>query len=171
MTETMAEQYKDYPTYTLPSGTVVYLKGVSPFLLQAIMSNSNGKPQPPFIEVEIARKKKSQPNYNDPDYKAALELWESEKSVKIVRLLTTKAILGSVEDYVSDESKMAEYQEMASLVWDIDYSDDDLKYTWLADELANPDDFEAFQEAVQQLTMPTEDAVAESSKSSDSDSE
>lgn len=160
---------KVYPTYSLPSGIEVKLKGISPFLLQAIMFNDRGKPKPPMHEIKIAGKRKMVPNEADEKYLKDADNWEVEKNQKIVKLLTTKSVVGDVSDYLPN-TKVQEYRDLCDMIFDGEYTETDMTYIWLSDELDTIELFSDFQEAVQQLTMPTSEAVDESSKSPESTS-
>lgn len=150
------------PTFTLPSGVELKLKPIPPFIFMAVLSNAKDKPAVPYHEVRIAGKIKSEPNYYDENYLKAVEDYEQQRNMKVMRLLFTEGVVGAVEDYIKDKDKIKDIKRLVESVYGEDYSDDDYKYIWLSTELPDDTVAEQFQDAVQQLSSPTEDAIEDS---------
>lgn len=154
------------PTYAFPSGTVVNLKPVPPFLIHAVAASTKGAPKPPLIEVKIAGKLTREENRNDSNYLAALSDFESDRNLRTMQLLFNRGVEGTITDYYPDNSPIfLEIESLTETIYGPDYTLDQLKYTWLSSELIDSDVAEDFQNAIQELTIPSESAI-EDSKSS-----
>lgn len=158
------------PTYQLSEDLVVALKPVPPFMLYSVSASEVGKPEVPYHEVKIAGKIKVEPNYADKGYRKALEDYEQAKQLRVLRYLFSAGVKGIVEDYISDSDMLEEIYDSTRFIFGENYTKQDLKYIWLNMYLDTEEKIEQFQEAIESLSIATENGKRESSKSSDSDS-
>lgn len=152
---------KEQPTYTLSDGTKLKLAPVPPFLIHSILANNEDAPQIPTVEYERRGKKVYEQNPDDETYKKRKEEYDNQKNFKLLLLLFTEGIVGSVEDYIKDKSQIESIRDITSLVFGNDYNSRHFKYTWLTSQL-NEDEIEELQEAIQSLSTPTQESQEDS---------
>ena len=149
------------PTYTFSDGTTIILKPIPPLLINMVNSSTKGKPKPPKIEVEYANGRKVlEDNASDPTYLESLEQWNQEKQLRLLKLIYTSGVEGDFYDIAGvDEMLLVEHLVMEN--YD-NPTNEDYKYVYIAGKLLSSDQIEAFQNAVLQLTVPTQDAIQDS---------
>lgn len=149
------------PEYTFSDGTSIELKPIPPLLINMVNSSTKGKPKPPKVEVEYANGRKVlEDNAIDPAYLEALDQWNQEKQLRLLKLIYTQGVSGSFYD-IAGVDEMLFVEQLVSENYD-NPTDEDLKYVYIAGKLLSSDQIEAFQNAVLQLTVPTQDAIEDS---------
>ena len=149
------------PTYTFSDGTSVELKPIPPLLINMVNSSTKGKPRPPKIEVEYANGRKVlEDNPNDPTYLEQLDQWNQDKQLRLLKLIYVQGVAGSFYDLAGvDDMMIVEHLTVENFD---NPTDEDYKYVYIAGKLLSSDHIEAFQNAVLQLTVPTQDAIEDS---------
>lgn len=149
------------PTYTFSDGSTIILKPIPPLLINMVNSSTKGKPKPPKIEVEYANGRRVlEDNASDPTYLESLEQWNQEKQLRLLKLIYTSGVEGDFYDIAGvDEMLLVEHLVMEN--YD-NPTNEDYKYVYIAGKLLSSDQIEAFQNAVLQLTVPTQDAIQDS---------
>ncbi len=111
-----------------------------------------GKPSVPHIEVTILGKhKEMQENRNDPNYLAALQDWESQQQLRMMRYVFDVGVNGEPpQEFVNEQ---LDYFPEATRV--------DLKYLWIASRVPDSD-LQAFSEAIVGRTIATSKGLEES---------
>lgn len=153
------------PTYDLPSGKTITLKPIPPFLIHAVVSNNHNAPKPPVVTFERKGKKVYEENPDDPKYLERLEKFEEEKNLRLLQLIFTEGIVESV-DSVLEGSELENVVDLTQMVFGNEYTQRQLKYIWITTELPNESDLTDLQEAIQSLSMPTDESIEESKSSS-----
>lgn len=79
--------------YVTKGGYELTLRKVPYLVLERLLNDKSGRPKPPIVEVRIAGKHMSrEADPNDPDYKKALEEWETEYKFRIFRYLFSEGV-------------------------------------------------------------------------------
>lgn len=148
----------DYENHQLVcgDGTRLTLLPIAKLILERLYNDQSGKPKVPIIEVTIAGQyKKNESNPEDPDYKKALDQWQSEKNIGLARYLVTHGIAESAPEEFADE-----YRSYAPGM-----ADHDLKYLWVLtkfgpDDASQTEGVKVLSEAITGQTVPTKEGIA-----------
>lgn len=147
--------------YITKEGIRLTLKPLSRLVLERLYNNTDGKPKIPIIEVTIGGQfKRMEQNPEDPDYKTALDEWQSERNIGLARYLF---VHGIVED--PPETFTNEYRSYSPNMGDYD-----IKYLWIVSLLGATDEeqmtgMKDLSEALTGQTMPTEKGMREAEES------
>lgn len=148
----------DYENHQLvcADGTRLTLLPIAKLILERLYNDTSGKPKVPIIEVTIAGQyKRNEANPEDPDYKQALEKWQSEKNIGLARYLVIHGIAESAPDEFIEEYRS----------YSPGMADHDLKYLWVLTKFG-PDDatqtqgVKVLSEAITGQTVPTAEGLA-----------
>lgn len=154
-------QFTEKPSFTFYDGTTVNLLPIPPLLINMINNSNKGKPIPPKIEVVYAGKSSVlEPNYNDPNYIVELEQWEMSKQIRLLKLIYTRGVEGDFY-LLASVDEINSLEELAEEIFSVP-TEDDKKYLYIASKLVSTEEIERFQNAVLQLTVPTQDAIQDS---------
>lgn len=145
------------------SGQRFTLQKTNPLLIERLVDTQQGKPEIPIIEVSApGGRKRLEANPKDPDYLAAVNVWEREKQIKLLVYLFSKGIqespteeeIETLRDVLPDESQ-AMY-----------------KYLWVGEKVEGDlDEGEAIQlmQAIMGLVRPTQEGLQVAADSFQSD--
>ena len=142
----------------LSTGIVVTVKPLNPFFgTDAAMAlrRTYPRPQPPLQEVEGLNGKEMQPNRANQDYLRELAEYN--------RMINTKAFEWSLEEAcdveIDPERLAARKAKYAARGMELPETDKLAYLTRVA--IGSADDLSAVREAIQELAVPTEDAIRE----------
>lgn len=140
--------------YTSDGGSIeLSMRRVTSLILERVMNE--GKPKVPHIEITLMGKHKEiQENRNDPSYIKAVEEWEGDRQLRMLRYICDVGVRGEPPAWFADEQ--LEYFPDATRV--------DLKYLWVVSQVPDSD-FELFSEALIGQTIATAKGLEESAKS------
>lgn len=141
--------------FTCSNGNVVQIsdKPITSLMVERIQAV--GRPEIPMIEVKIGGKHTSVEYHpNDEGYQLALETWQAESEIRVMRYLFVRGVEGNPpEDFI---------REMLPWMPDADLAD--MKYMWVASLIPN-EDIEVFVEALVGQFSPTQEGVAQAAAS------
>jgi len=145
----------DARTWTSPiTGIVLRLQPVSAGLMSKIQSDRRGKPTIPTQRVNYgtttAPEWGTELNPDDPNYKDALETWQSTQSTKVAIYVISTGVLIDVPPEFASE--IAEWDDTASLA--------ELKYFYIT-KIIPSDELGDLTNAILSQTVPTEDGIAQ----------
>jgi hypothetical protein len=137
-------------------GTELTLRPLPKLILERLYNNTDGKPKPPIIEVEIAGQfKRMESNPNDPAFLARLQEWESAKNLRLLKFV---AVEGVVELPPADFIR--HYSEYFP-----EETEQGMKYLWVVGLLgADGEDIPLFMEALTSQTAVTEKGLETASE-------
>lgn len=141
------------------TGETVFLKKISPLLINEVRKASP-PPKPPKNEVDYGDGKKVwEENASDPDYQAALKAYELEVQERILKLVIRRGVLVEM-----NEERMARVEELrAEMREDLGMElDSDPKYVFVAYcAVGSGEDLQELAESVFRRSQPTEGAIQE----------
>lgn len=138
-------------------GTVLTMKPIPKLLLERLYNSQEGKPKVPVVEVMIAGQfPRKESNPEDPDYKQALEEWQTAKNLRIVRFVIINGIVDPAPDcFVRENSEFFP-----------DETEGGMKYLWIVSLLGSEgEDLQLLSEALMSQTAVTEKGVELASNS------
>lgn len=150
------------PTFTTKQGVVFQLRPISRVVLRRLTKDAWGKPQPPIVETVVGKQKHKirEANPHDPEYKAALALWEEEHEERTLIYLFSNGICGE-----PDAKTLARFKLF--LPGD---NEDQLKYNWIMEQITD-DEIQPLSVAIMGLTVPTEQGIGVAEEQFPGDSE
>lgn len=146
------------------SGYTVQIRSIGPTTLealgQAVRKSLPGKPEPPLnIVTGLDGQPSQEPNPADPDYEAALAVYEeqvqAEVGARLMELMRTYAVR-----YEVDPETLAEFRA-AMQAAGVELEDDNREVWWKHFILNSQADAQQLVSAVLRQSGPTEEAIQE----------
>ena len=139
-------------TYTTKSGVALELRQISAIFIRRMQRDTWGKPQPPIVESRVGPKKVivRETNQDDPEYKAALALWNEEHNERMLIYVMARGIVN--EPSAEDIERIRSFFPGETA--------DGLKYAWLL-EMMSDEEVGELSQAIMGLSIPTEKGIAD----------
>ena len=140
--------------------TVMLRRSMSYSMLMMALMKQHPKPTPPMQVVELAGQKQIYPNYADPDYTAAVEMWNGELAVKASDIMLKSAVV--VEMTPERKAAVKQFRELMGDTMQLNEPDSMVWLRYIA--LANDHDVTDLIAAIRNISQPTEQAVEEAAE-------
>lgn len=149
--------------YKSTGGVVLSLRPISRILVRRMERDTLGKPKPPIVETEVGPKKVKvkESNPEDPDYKAALALWNEDHSE---RMLIYVLFHGVVEGPSAEEIELLKDVFPGENAMGI-------KYAWLNELIPNENEIGELSRIIIGQTLPTAEGINDAEARFPGDSE
>lgn len=127
-------------------GVELELMPIPPMVYNLFRSQiMKSEPPPPIVEIRKAGKPVTTPDYQDEDYQRSRNLWFVDVLTQLQAFVLSYIATEPPSDFVENEYIMA-----------------NRKVQWIAGILPTEKELQALQDAITDITMPSEEGIADS---------
>ncbi len=136
-------------TYTTKQGATLPLRPIPSMIIKQLDGDQSGMPKPPMVEIPYGKKIVKEPNEHDPEYKAALEQWQNDKSERIMAYVITRGVCA--DPGAADIERLREFSP--------GLTDARLKFAWVLEQLEDENEMAELMIVIMGQTAPTEKGI------------